>query len=290
MGRLLLLLGVWRQRKGNSLLIREGYKRDSCGSSSAGRAFTEQPRAGWRRNWLSHRASTPLPLRVHVDAAMALNKDALKILAPHLRGKEILSLGYPDLLLDASEANEILGVNPTKFTENGAWHGYKHKLPETQETFELLGSSIDCIDIYASRGVERIVDLNEPHDLGSYDLVIDAGTIEHCANIGQALMNAARAVKVGGQVFHTPPMSMLNHGFYNICPTLLYDFYTQNGWEIEHFTVWGGTFGWSKTFRFKSPSECHIFFLARKKSEGLKWPTQSKYLANPELKVANGRN
>lgn len=220
---------------------------------------------------------------------MALNKDALKVLAPHLRGKKVLSLGYPDLLIDQKDADEILGINPSRFTDNGAWHGVKHKLPETVEAFSLLGSTLDCVDVHQSRGIERIVDLNEAHDLGSYDLVIDAGTIEHVANIGQALMNAAKAVKVGGQIFHTSPMTMLNHGFFNICPTFFYDFYTQNEWEIEHLTARGpSSFKWSKIYRFQAPSETSIFCLARKKSEELIWPTQSKYLQNPELKVANG--
>lgn len=220
---------------------------------------------------------------------MALNKEALLVLAPHLRGKKVLSLGYPDLLIDQKEADEILGINPSKFTDNGSWHGYKHKLPETEEAFHLLGSTIDCVDIHASRGIERIVDLNEAQDLGQYDLVIDAGTIEHVANIGQALMTAAKAVKVGGLIFHTPPMSMMNHGFYNLCPTLFQDFYTQNGWKIEHFSVWAkDKFSWSKTYRFKAPPESHIFCLARKNKEGLIWPTQSKYLEHPDLKVANG--
>ncbi len=220
---------------------------------------------------------------------MALNKDALKVLAPHLRGKRVLSLGYPDLLITKEEADEILGINPSRFTDNGAWHDVKYKLPETQEAFELMGSSLECVDLVASRGIEMVCDLNEAYDLGSYDLVIDAGTIEHVANIGQALMNAAKAVKVGGQIFHTSPMSMLNHGFYNICPTFFHDFYTQNEWQIEHLSARGpSSFNWSKIYRFQAPAECFLFCLARKKHEELSWPIQTKYLENPHLKVANG--
>ena len=69
--------------------------------------------------------------------------------------------------------------------------------------------------------------------------MIDAGTIEHCFNIAQAILNAAQAVAPGGHVFHAPPMTMLNHGFYNLNPTLFHDFYGQNGWTVERLV--GGT-------------------------------------------------
>src|SRR5437762_2161473 len=127
---------------------------------------------------------------------MALSKEALKIIAPHIRNAKILSLGYPDLLIEPQDVQSLFGITPTKFTDNGNWHKVGHEIPETVEFFTQLGSTIDCVDIHASRGVERVVDLNQEQDFGEFDLVIDAGTIEHCCNIGQALMNAVEAVKV----------------------------------------------------------------------------------------------
>ena len=91
--------------------------------------------------------------------------------------------------------------------------------------------------MYKHRGNELIVDLNYPNASflleGKYDLVIDNGTLEHCFNAGEALINAARMVKQkGGFIFHINPLSMINHGFYNFCPTLLFDFYDQNDFKI----------------------------------------------------------
>lgn len=201
--------------------------------------------------------------------------------------KEVLSLGYPDIVATQQEVAKILGIVVLKTTDFGAWHGVKHPLPETMELFEKLGSKLTCIDIHASRGVEKIVDLNIPAEIGLYDLVIDGGTIEHCYHIGTALMNAASAVKPGGRIFHGTPMSMVNHGFYNVSPTLFHDFYTQNGWEIERFYAVSNTdqlFEISPWKRVQIAPEMSLCCLARRSTDvPLKIPTQTKYLKNPNL-------
>lgn len=217
---------------------------------------------------------------------MALTAQALALLARHLPGKRILSFGYPDLVASAEQIERLFGVRPTRYTEFGRWHGVDFPLPETLEVFEAIGAELACVDIQPSRGVERVVDLNQPCELGSYDLVIDAGTIEHCFNIGQAILNAAGAVAVGGLAFHAPPMTMLNHGFYNINPTLFHDFYVQNGWTLEALV--GGTregkFQVQATRRFAGPPEAVLYCLARRQRAGaLRFPTQSKYLEHPDL-------
>lgn len=215
---------------------------------------------------------------------MALTVRAIKLLFPYLRNAKILSLGYPDLVIP--DCVSLLGIKPEKFNDTGRWHGVGYCLPESVHVFEKLGSTLDCIDIHASRGVERMVDLNLPVDLGDYDLVIDAGTIEHCFNIAQAIINAAQAVNVGGHIFHSPPLTMINHGFYNICPTFFHDFYTQNGFEIEHMS------GYTKdksgpvdpTGRFETFSEASLYCVAKRIIKGpLKFPQQTKYLKNPGL-------
>jgi hypothetical protein len=126
--------------------------------------------------------------------------------------------------------------------------------------------------------------------LGKFDLVIDAGTIEHCFNIGQAIINAANAVNEGGAIFHTPPMSMVNHGFYNISPTLLFDFYMQNGWNVEFCcgSCPRGMYDINPYLRYAVPPESSIFFVARRTNMNpLSFPTQQKYLKNPDLKALN---
>ena len=213
---------------------------------------------------------------------MALPLYAIKLLAPHLKGAKVLCLGYPDLLATPQDIEEIFGVVSTRFTNRGAWHtGSREPLPETVELFDQLGASFECVDITRDAGVEKIADLNAPHDLGKFDLVIDPGTIEHCFNIGQAVLNAANAVRLGGRIFHIPPMTMLNHGFYNICPTMLFDFYTQNGWTVEHLESRDGTGNvkMHSTGRFRAPPEASLYCISRRDSDKeLRFPVQTKYI------------
>lgn len=208
---------------------------------------------------------------------MALPLHALINLKSLLKG-EVLSLGYPDLDATAADIEKLFGYKPTRFTDSHKWHGRKDPLPETEELFERLGVKLTIVDFTKDRGMEIVADLNEPHDLGQFDLVIDPGTLEHCFNIGQALMNAAESVKAGGHIFHISPLNMPNHGFYSISPTLYHDFYTQNGWSVEMRAV-ARPFNLSATGRFSVTDEHIIVCLAQKNQEGiLKMPIQTKYL------------
>lgn len=217
---------------------------------------------------------------------MALPLYALRHLAPHLKGASVLCLGHPDILATPPEIEALFGVRLAETENTGGVHGVTDRaLVATHALFNLLGASLDCVDIYAFRGTERIVDLNEPQYLGAYDLVIDPGTIEHCFNIGQAIVNAANAVKPGGRIYHSPPLSMLNHGFYNICPTMLWDFYEQNGWAIEHMEIRRGDqavkIEAAGAFSRKGEiaQESSLICLARRRvADALRWPTQKKYL------------
>ena len=73
----------------------------------------------------------------------------------------------------------------------------------------------DFIDIKKLRGVEKIVDLNEPlpaeyHNV--YDLVIDTGTLEHSFNVGVAFRSMCQMAKVGAHIITLAPASMVNTG------------------------------------------------------------------------------
>lgn len=210
---------------------------------------------------------------------MALPLHALKVIGPYLKGAEVLSLGYPDLIATQDSLEKAFGVKVEKLTDANEWHGIKDKLPETLEFFGLMGAKLSIVDFTAEKGMERIANLNEPHDLGKYDLVIDPGTLEHCFNVGQALFNAANAVKVGGRLFHLSPVNMVNHGFFNINPTMYHDFYSQNGWEAQMAVVPVRDLPVHPTNRFTLHMEYLLRCLATKKTDKpLKFPIQTKYL------------
>lgn len=219
---------------------------------------------------------------------MALTFQTLSLIAPHMKYASILSLGYPDLLITKEQTKKLFSVEPEKFGLHGEWHGVKVPIPETEDLIRLLGSTLECVDIAVARGNEKISDLNLPQDLGKFDLVIDAGTTEHCFNIAMAMFNAANAVKVGGRIFHTPPVTMLNHGFYCVQPTMLHDFYIQNGWEIESMNLVNGDrlYDCPRTQRFRVPMETSVCCLAKRLTDmSLMFPVQTKYLKNPTLKA-----
>lgn len=219
---------------------------------------------------------------------MGLKAFGLHTLLPYLPAKKVLSLSYPDLVMSNDELEKVAGIRCEQETDYNGWHNLPHKLPETIEAFRKLGTEeFRCVDIVASRGVEEVRDLNQPQDFGSYDLVLDCGTTEHCANIWQATVNAAEAVREGGYIFHTPPVTMVNHGFYCPQPTFYHDFYTQNGWEVVKLIATDGR-QWSDvppTKRINLPSEFSLYVVAKRTNlDPMGYPVQTKYLNHPGLK------
>jgi SAM-dependent methyltransferase len=219
-----------------------------------------------------------------------------------LRG---LALGYPDLLATRKNLVDIFGpaieAHLAARDDSDAvnrWHGTSELFPEIFETvafFAALGVTLDCIDITAARGFERIVDLNHPLPadmVGAYDLVFDFGTTEHCFNIGQAMVSCASALAPGGCVVHQGPLNIFNHGFYNFNPTFYADFYSQNGFELLFLSGMVAALTAPKMFdlppnsRFKeAPVDSGVMAIARRTNvQPIVWPVQQKYRENPTLK------
>ena len=162
-----------------------------------------------------------------------------QILAAGCRGRA-LSAGYPDLLVQFKDAPIRADTK-----DRQEHHGWAHPMADSVAAFAGIGLALEVIDREPLQGCERVVDLNENwmnetlrnRDLGQYDLVIDPGTSEHCFNIPQALVNLADAVKVGGVISQALPMAMFNHGYWNVNPVALIDFYELNGFAIERFLI-----------------------------------------------------
>lgn len=236
---------------------------------------------------------------------MALERTTFKIitsLRPQLPASaRVLCLGYPDLLVPKKDIvqagichiEEQLPLT-TDAEAIARWHGWKEPIFDTATVFDRLGLTSTFIDIYPSRGIEQVVDLNvelpiEMHDM--FDLVLDGGTLEHCFNIGQAFMNVARAVREGGFILHSNPMSCFNHGFWNLSATTYHDFYTQNGFEVLDLFGMLGKVGQREVAalppidRITLPPEVSSLVVVRKvREQPLDWPMQGKYLKNRELK------
>lgn len=221
---------------------------------------------------------------------------------------KVCSIGYPDMLFNVIDLKNILlkEMYDVSFVENLREALYKSDFMsrpssevyvEPESFFEALGCSIDVLDIVSHRGVEILADLNQPGSTRrfseQYDFVIDNGSLEHCFNIGEAMINAARLVRSGGVVMHMSPISMINHGFFNLCPTFFCDFYSANGFRRTELYARGHVTG--KRFeihpykRFKiNGEEATMTFLAKREVKGSSvlnklrrnnfvYPTQYKY-------------
>jgi hypothetical protein len=232
-----------------------------------------------------------LPLSV-----LYLMKPALAELARAVPPARVLGLAYPDVMDDRSQLCAVFGeairerlVSRTDARQALARHGLPDAdVIETGSLFAALGLELECIDVQEGPGIDRVADLNEPlpADLvGRYGMVIDPGTIEHCFNIGQAMMNAARAVAVGGFAVHVNPLSMFNHGFYNINPTFYHDFYGDNGFRVRFMSGLAPTAGPGAFFdvppvaRFSGAPENGVMIVIAQRlvERPLVWPVQTKY-------------
>lgn len=124
----------------------------------------------------------------------------------------------------ASSENSVL-----TFGRQTMWD---HSAPEV--FFKKNGFGIaDSLDSSDFEGANIVHDMNEPineslHE--RYSLVIDGGTLEHVFDVKTFLFNCASLVKLHGHVLHQVPLNNhINHGFYQVSPTLLYAFYEDNG-------------------------------------------------------------
>ena len=232
---------------------------------------------------------------------------ALHQMRPHLPAEaDICCLGYPDVLVSDQQARAILGseiadrlTHRPDSAEILAWHSLGSQLDrviDAQSLFAAMGLRLTVIDLVASRGGERIVNLNDPlpSDLtAAFDVVLDAGTMEHCFNVGQTIRNIVDMAKVNGFILHQNPMTMVNHGFFNFSPTFYHDFYGQNGHQLVAPICGVKSKGIEVISTKLDPvrrekaadANAMIVCVARKRHDRLLiWPTQSKYLNNPDLK------
>ncbi len=242
-------------------------------------------------------------------AILPHNLELVKQMLPHVAARpvEMLCLGYPDIIVPAKDIRTIFGdtiADAVTYRDDSEqvlkWHSMDSsfgKIPETFHFFSLLDVRVTIVDIVSSRGGELIVDLNQPvapefHN--KFDIVLDAGTLEHCFNIGQGMMNVLQMAKVGGFIHHDNPFFMPNHGFFNLNPTFYNDFYIDNGHIIVASmnlvieTPEGKKFVTAPaTSRFTYACQrANIAVVARKlNANPVKWPMQTKYKANPTLKA-----
>lgn len=107
-----------------------------------------------------------------------------------------------------------------------------------KDFFLLWGiENVEVLDIDDYEGADHLFDLNEsecPSNLRSqFDLIVDGGSLEHCFNFPNALKSLNMMLRNEGVIFHTNPANkMLDHGFYQISPTLYSDYYQAANFDL----------------------------------------------------------
>lgn len=113
------------------------------------------------------------------------------------------------------------------------------KVLDDKELFGLLGfDGIETVDQSDYEGAEHIVDMNQPLSSTNlndkFDVMLNNGSLEHIFNVPNCLNNMTKMLKVGGHVIHWVPLNnWVDHGFYQISPALLIDYYLDNNFAVR---------------------------------------------------------
>lgn len=153
----------------------------------------------------------------------------------------MLEMGPSDLILYTPAAIEFYIRRHVPAQNVGA---VMHKLFDSQGQFrrEEIGglygafgyTKYRSIDLGDARADWRC-DLNHPVDIPEkFDAIANFGTAEHIFNIAEVFRSMHVLLREGGVQLHIMPVvGAVNHGFYNIHPTVYFDVAKANDYVVE---------------------------------------------------------
>jgi SAM-dependent methyltransferase len=221
----------------------------------------------------------------------------------------VLTLGQQYVFATLSDVLAIFDKHEVDIKQLPENFDTKNKIPlvsdipdegstNAQTVLTLLGAdSLFAADISSYQNADFIIDLNkeiDPQYEQRFDVVFDIGTLEHIFDVPTALKNITKMLKPGGRVILILPASnAIDHGFYSFSPTLLYDFFSSNGFEdfscyllegnplncLRKGKVWKYT-GLGNEYPLISSKGVEIYFSATKRDAPKEFeiPIQSVYL------------
>ena len=159
----------------------------------------------------------------------------------HALGDSLLQLGKQALYVEADQLPGIaaqfgfdVNMDDVVIDESGE---YVADTYNDTIFFNKLGfKTVTSLDYSDYEGADLIHDLNNPipaslHD--KFDFVYDGGTFEHVFDFPQCLRNVHKLLKVGGLIAHAAPShNHVDHGFYMYSPTVFWDYYHANHYNI----------------------------------------------------------
>ena len=145
---------------------------------------------------------------------------------------DVLTIGRQALFLHPSELRRVRESCP------GALPGYRWgEFADRYIAQCLHARQIHSLDYSSYEGADLLHDLNKPvpeiwH--GKYDVVIEAGTLEHIFNFPTAVANLMKMTKAGGTMFVSMVANNLcGHGFYQFSPELVFRIFSAgNGFRL----------------------------------------------------------
>jgi len=180
---------------------------------------------------------------------MGINESALKVLleenARRRFAGSVLSLGKQDIyftkndLFKIAKQFEISLSFPPNIEYTNKQHAINKKYISDKYLFSSIGfSQVTSIDVSDYEKADIVFDLNNNdlplHLYNAFDVIIDGGTLEHVFHLPNALQNVYKMLKIGGRIIHLSPSSNhIDHGFYMFCPTLFFDYYKINNFEMN---------------------------------------------------------
>ncbi len=159
----------------------------------------------------------------------------------HDLGGTVLQLGKQALYVEADQLPGIaarfgfaVDVDDVTIDDSGEYveHTYNDVVFFNKLGFETV-TSLDFSDY---EGADIVHDMNLPisdslHE--TFDFVYDGGTLEHIFDFPQCLRNVHKLLRVGGVIAHASPShNHVDHGFYMYSPTIFWDYYHANNYNI----------------------------------------------------------
>lgn len=154
-------------------------------------------------------------------------------------GAVVLDLGTQDLWAEPEMLQRVaarhLARPEIERTLTAIFEGKTPRPRSQRDFYSIFGAgSYRSIDLGDPRADFRLdLNLPVPVSTGVYDVVTNFGTTEHVFNIGQTFANIHNLLKVDGIQLHTlPAYGYIDHGFYNIHPSVYLDMARANAYEI----------------------------------------------------------
>jgi SAM-dependent methyltransferase len=152
----------------------------------------------------------------------------------------VVTIGRQTNYLGAGNIEELEASGLSRFHER--WSEVA-RAPFADQFLRTLGAQrVDSIDLSDYEGATILHDMNTPlprelHE--QYDVVLEAGSLEHIFNLPVALRNCMCLLKRGGSLFlGVPANNLFGHGFYQFSPDLFFRVLgPSNGFELNRMVL-----------------------------------------------------